>query len=160
MLYLNILHELLNVSVSVRWYIAVGLHVEHRTQALPPQPVLLLQGHDHRPQQVIQRRQPLQGQRIVGLPAKRGGVVEQPDPRSMGEDVVIHGRLLVEQGPGLVAETREWRLIRPEVCSVKDDGCGPFVQLDLSRSNSGLLAVGKQLDIVIIISVSEHLLSV
>lgn len=130
-LYLNILHELLDISVSVWRYIAVRLHVEHRSQALPPQPVLLLQGHDHRLKQVIQRRQPLQGQRIVWLPAKCGSVVEQPDSRSMGEDVVIHGWLFMEQCPGLVAETRERRLICTKVCSIKDDGCCPFVQLDL-----------------------------
>ena len=138
--YLNVLHELLDVSVSVWWHIAVGLHVEHRSQALPPQLVLLLQGHGHGRQQVLQRGQPLQGQRVVRLPAKRGSVVEQLDPWSMGEEVVIHGGLFMEQCPRLVTETRERRLVRPDVCSIKDDGCCPFVQLDLSRSNSRLLA--------------------
>jgi len=41
----------------------------------------------------------------------------------------------MEQSPRLVAEAREWRLISPEVCSIKDDGCGPSVQLDLSGPN-------------------------
>lgn len=130
-LHLNVLHELLDVSVSVRRNVTVRLHVEHRGQALLPQPVLLLQGHRHRCEQVIQGWQPLQCERVVRLSAEGGGVVEQPDPWSMGKKVVIHWRLFVKQRPGLVTETRERRLICPEVCSIKNDGCCPFVELHL-----------------------------
>lgn len=132
-LHLDVLHELLDISVPVWWDIAVGLHVEHRSQALPPQLVLLHEGNGRRCKQVVQRRQPLQRQRIVWLPAECGGVIKQPDPRTVGEQVVVHGRLLVEQRPGLATETRQRCFIRPEVCSVEDDGCRAFVQLDLFK---------------------------
>lgn len=130
-LHLNVLHEFLDVSVSVRWNITVRLHVEHRSQAFPPQPVLLLQGHGHGREQVIQGGQPLQSEGVVRLSAEGGSVVEEPDPWPVGENVVIHRGLFMKQCPGLVAETRERRLIGPEVCPVKNDGCRPFVELHL-----------------------------
>lgn len=61
----------------------------------------------------------------------------------------------MEQCPGLVAETRERRLICPEVCPIKDDRCCPFVQLHLSRSNPRLVA--EQPEKLIIINVYMHL---
>lgn len=42
----------------------------------------------------------------------------------------------MKQCPGLVMKTRERCLICPEVCSVENDGCCPFVELDLSGSES------------------------
>lgn len=118
----------------------MGLHVEHRCQAFPPQPVLLSKGHGHRCQQVVQGGQPLQRQRVVRLPAEGGGIVEQPDARPMREEVVVHGRLLVKQRPGLVTEAGQGSLVRPEVCAVEDDGSCALVQLDLSGPNLRLLA--------------------
>lgn len=124
--YLDVLHELPHVAVPVRGHIAVGLHVQHRAVAPPPPRVLLGQGHGRGPQ-VLGAGQPLQRQRIVGLPAEGGRVVEEPDAGRVREHVVVHGGLLVEERPGLVGQAGQRRLVRPEVGAVEDERLGAAV---------------------------------
>lgn len=124
--YLDVLHELPHVAVPVRGHIAVGLHVQHRPVALPPPRLLLGQGHGRGPQ-VRDAGQPLQRERVVGLPAEGGRVVEEPDAGRVREHVVVHGGLLVEERPGLVGQAGQRRLVRPEVGAVEDERLGAAV---------------------------------
>lgn len=104
----------------------MGLHVQHRAVAPPPPRVLLGQGHGRGPQ-VPGAGQPLQRERVVGLPAEGGRVVEEPDAGRVREHVVVHGGLLVEERPGLVGQAGQRRLVRPEVGAVEDDRLGAAV---------------------------------
>lgn len=41
----------------------------------------------------------------------------------------------MEKGPGLVLKSRERCFICTEVCAVEDNGCSPFILLDLLSSD-------------------------
>lgn len=104
----------------------MGLQVQHRAVAPPPPRVLLGQRHGRAPQ-VPHAGQPLQRQRVVGLPTEGGRVVEELDAGRVRENVVVHGGLLVEERPGLVGQAGQRRLVGPEVGAVEDEGLGAAV---------------------------------
>lgn len=124
--HLDVLHELPHVAVPVRGHVAVGLHVQHGPVAPPPPRVLLGQGQRRAPQ-VGDAGQPLQGERVVRLPAEGGRVVEEADAGRVREQVVVHGGLLVEQRPRLVGQAGQRRLVGPEVGAVEDERLGAAV---------------------------------